>query len=63
MNSQIYCTKILNDFGYPFYEKIAEAKGIALRQEDGAGYHRSIATKKMAGKYEDASHEMAYTIP
>jgi transposase len=41
MNSSLYISRILNEHGHPFYERIATAYGDALWQDDGAKYHTS----------------------
>jgi transposase len=45
MNSTRYCNTILNDYAYPFYEKLTHEKGCALWQDDGAPYHTSKETR------------------
>lgn len=45
MNSERYIGLVLNEKAHPFYEKVMEAHGEAIWQEDGARYHTSKATR------------------
>ena len=46
MNAKIYRDLILNEYAYPFYEKITLEKGITMWQDDGARYHTAKAVQK-----------------